>query len=84
MQTRKPLYRSAVRVGIGVALVLSLPLGAMLVSDDVVWSAGDFAVAGVLSAAFGKAGDAPGLVLVGVLLVVGACAVGVRAARQSG
>jgi len=104
----KPFRRSAVRIGLGVAIVLSLPLVAMQFSEDVVWSLADFVAAGVLLAtvgvtlelAVGKAGnlvaagaiaalgiaaavlgeadDAPGLVLLGILLVAGACAVGVR------
>jgi hypothetical protein len=106
------LHRSAVRVGLGVAFVLSLPLVAMLVTDEVVWSPADFAVAGVLlttigvalelvvrnagalltaigiaavgvaAALLGEADDAPGLVLLGILLVVSACALGVRTARH--
>jgi hypothetical protein len=113
MKTSKILYRSAVRVALGVALILSLPLVAMLVTDDVVWSLADFAVAGVLltaigvalelavkkagnlataigiaavgiaAAIFGKADDAPGLVLLGTLLVVSAGALGVRTAQHS-
>jgi hypothetical protein len=113
MKTSKTLYRSAVRVALGVALILSLPLVAMLITDDVVWSLADFAVAGVLLAAigvslelavrkagnlaaalgiaavgvaaamFGEADDAPGLVLLGILLIVSACALGVRTAQRS-
>ena len=113
MKTSKPLYRSAVRVALGVAFVLSLPLVAMLITDDVVWSLADFAVAGVLLAAigvalelairkagnlatalsiaavgiaaaiFGEADDAPGLVLLGILLIVSACALGVRTAQRA-
>jgi hypothetical protein len=113
MKTSKTIYRSAVRVALGVALVLSLPLVAMLISDDVVWTLADFAVAGVLLAAIGvalemakgKAGnlaaalgfaavglaaavlgeadDAPGLVLLGILLIVSACALGARSAPRS-
>ena len=113
MKMSKTLYRSAVRVALGVALILSLPLVAMLITDDVVWSLADFAVAGVLLAAigvalelavrnagnlvaalgiaavgvaaavFGEADDAPGLVLLGILLIVSACALGVRTAQRS-
>jgi hypothetical protein len=94
-----------------VALVLSVPLVATLLSDDVVWSLADFVAAGALltiigvavelavgragnlavalglgalgvaAAVFGEADDAPGLVLLGILLVVSGCAIGVRAAR---
>jgi hypothetical protein len=35
------LVRSAIRIALGVALVLSLPLVAMLITDDVVWSPAD-------------------------------------------
>jgi hypothetical protein len=113
MKTSKTLYRSAVRVALGVALILSLPLGAMLISDDVVWSLADFVAAGVFLAAIGvvlelaarrvgnlvtafgiaavgvaaailgEADDAPGLVLLGLLLIVSACALGVRTAQRS-
>jgi hypothetical protein len=113
MKTSKTLYRSAVRVALGVAFILSLPLVAMLITDDVVWSLADFAVAGILLAAigvalelavrrtgnlatafgiaavgvaaaiFGEADDAPGLVLIGILLIVSACALGVRTAQRS-
>jgi hypothetical protein len=114
MKTSKAPYRSAGRVALGVALVLSLPFVAMLLTDDVVWSLADFVVAGVLlatigvalelavrkagnlaaalgiaavgvvAAVFGAADDAPGLVLLGILLVVSACALGVRTAQRSG
>jgi hypothetical protein len=113
MKTSKTLYRSAARVALGVALILSLPLVAMLFTDEVVWSLADFAVAGVLLAAIGvalelavkkagnlptaigiaavgvaaaivgKADDAPGLVLLGIVLIVSACALGVRTAQHS-
>ena len=106
------LSNPAVRVGLGVALVLSLPLVAMLVSNDVVWSLGDFVAAGVLlatigvvielaarrkgnlvvvigiavigvaAAVFGEADDAPGLVLLGLLLIACASVLGVRTARR--
>jgi len=104
---------AAVRVALGVACILAVPFVAMLFTDEVVWSLGDFAVAGVLMATIGvalelavkKAGnlataigiaavgviasilggldDAPGLVLLGLLLIVSACALGVRAALHS-
>jgi hypothetical protein len=105
----RAVHRSAVRVALGVALVLSLPLVAMQFSDDVVWSLADFVLAGVLlatlgvslelaarsagnvavaigiaavgiaAAVLGNADDAPGLVLLGILLVAGACATASRA-----
>jgi hypothetical protein len=113
MKTSKTLYRSAVRVAVGVAFILSLPLVAMLITDDVVWSLADFAAAGVLlttigvalelavrkagnlaaalgiaavgvaAAVFGEADDAPGLVLLGILLIASAGALGVRRAQRS-
>ena len=111
MKASKSLYRSAVRVALGVALVLSLPLVAMQFTDEVVWSLADFVLAGVLLTTIGvalelavrragnrvaaigiaalgvaagiagQADDAPGLVLLGILLIVSACALGVRTAR---
>jgi hypothetical protein len=113
MKTSTTLYRSAARVALGVALILSLPLVAMLITDEVVWSLADFVLAGVLlatigvalelavkkagnlatalgiavlgvaAATVGEADDAPGLVLLGVLLVGSACALGVRTAQRS-
>jgi hypothetical protein len=55
MKTSKPLHRSAVRVALGVAIVLSLPLVAMQFSDDVVWSLGDFIAVAVLLTIIGVA-----------------------------
>jgi hypothetical protein len=113
MRTSRALHRSAVRVAVGVAFILSLPLVAMLITDEVVWSPADFAAAGVLlaiigvavelavkkagnlaaalgiatlgvvAAMFGETGDAPGLVLLGILLFVSACALGVRTVQRS-
>ena len=113
MKVSKAVYRSAVRVAIGVALILSVPLVATLVADDVVWSLGDFVVAGVFLAAIGvvielavkrvgnlalaigiavvgvlagvagEADDAPGLVLLGIVLIVSACALGVRSRTRT-
>lgn len=108
------LHRSAVRILFGVVFILSLPLAAMLIGDEVVWGLADFAVAGVLLAAIGiafelavrragnrvtalgiaavgvvvavsgEADDAPGLVLLGLLLIVSACELGVRTAQRNG
>lgn len=105
--------RSAVRVALGVAFVLSLRLVAMQLTDEVVWTAQDFVAAGILLtmigvaaevalrragnlpialgiAAFGiaatvvgEADDAPGLVLLGILLIGSACALGMRKAQHS-
>ena len=113
MKTSNTLYRSAVRVALGVAFILSLPFVAMLITDDVVWSLADFAVAGALlttigvalelavkkagnlataigiaavgvaAAILGEADDAPGLVLLGILLIISASALGVRTAQHS-
>ena len=112
MKSRESLYRPAVRVALGVGFVLSLPLVAMLLADDVVWSLADFVAAGVLlttigvalelalrragnlaaalgiaalgvaAAVYGEADDAPGLVLLGLLLIASACALGVRTAQR--
>lgn len=109
MRTSNTLNRPAVRVALGVASILSLPLVAMLFTDEVVWSLADFVLAGVLlatigvalelavkragnlataigiavlgvtAAIFGNADDVPGLVLVGILLMASACALGLRA-----
>jgi hypothetical protein len=95
-----------------VALILALPLVAMQITDEVVWSLADFIAAGVLlatigvalelavrragnlaaalgiaavgvaAAVLGEADEAPGLVLLGILLVASACALGVRTAQR--
>jgi hypothetical protein len=113
MSTSKTVRRSALRVALVVAFVLSLPLVAMQFTDDVVWSLADFVLAGVLLttigvalelavrkagnlaiaigiaalgvavAIFGNADDAPGLVLIGILLIVSAGALGVRSTQHS-
>ena len=106
------MRRPAVRVAIGVAVVLSLPLVAMHFTDEVVWSLGDFVLVGILVATIGvvlelaakRAGnlaiavgiafigagaavvggldDAPGLTLLGLVLIASACALGARTARH--
>jgi hypothetical protein len=111
MKASRSLYRSAVRVALGVALILSLPLVAMHFTDEVVWSLADFVLAGVLlttigvalelavrkagnrvaalgiaalgvaAGIVGQADDAPGLVLLGILLIATAGGLGVRIAR---
>jgi hypothetical protein len=113
MRMNKALYRSALRVAIGVAVILSVPLVVTLLSDGEAWSVGDFVAAGVflmaigvvielavkrvgnlalaigigavgvLAGVFGEADDAPGLVLLGILLIVSACALGVRSVQHS-
>jgi hypothetical protein len=109
----KVLQRPAVRVALGVAVVLTLPLVAMQFTDEVVWTVWDFIAVGVLltvigvaiemavkragnrviaigiaalgvfSGLFGEAGNAPGLVLLGIVLIASACALGVRSARRN-
>ena len=44
----KTAFRSAVRIALGTAFILLLPLLAMQFTDEVVWDPADFAVAGVL------------------------------------
>ena len=113
MRMNKALYRPALRVAIGVAVILSLPLVVTLLSDGEAWSVGDFVAAGIFLAAigvvielavkrvgnlalaigiaavgvlagfFGEGDDAPGLVLLGILLIVSACALGVRSVQHS-
>jgi hypothetical protein len=108
---RNRRYRSALRVVLGVGLILSVPLVAMLFTDQVVWSLSDFVLAGALlatigvmielvinrtgnrltaiviaavgvaAAVLGNADDAPGLVLLGILLILSAGAVGLRAVQ---
>ncbi len=108
----RTVRRSVVRVALGVAVVLSLPLVAMRVTDQVDWTWADFAVAGtllavigvvlelavrraanratavgvtlfgVVTAVLGNADDAPGLVLLGLLLTAGGCVLGIRIARR--
>ena len=108
MKVSKAVYRSAVRVAVGVALVLTIPLVVTLMSDGEAWSVWDFAAAGVFLAAIGvvielavkrvgnlalaigialvgvllglagEADDAPGLVLLGIMLIVSAFALGLR------
>jgi hypothetical protein len=108
MKVSKAVYRSALRVAVGVALILMIPLVVTLTSDGEAWSVWDFvaagiflaaigavielavkrvgnlalaigiAVLGVLAGVAGEADDAPGLVLLGLVLIVGAFALGVR------
>jgi hypothetical protein len=108
MKVSKSVYRSALRVAVGVALILTVPLVVTLMSDGEAWSLWDFvaagvflaaigvvielalkrvgnlvlavgiAVVGVLAGVAGEADDAPGLVLLGIALIVSAFALGVR------
>ena len=80
METSNAAYRSAVRVAAGVALVLSLPLVAMLTTDDVVWSLADFVLAGVLIAAIGVAFELAVRKAGNRVIALGIAAVGVAAA----
>jgi hypothetical protein len=106
---RRP--KAILRVALFVAAVLAIPALGMLVSDQVVWGAADFVLAGTLLAivatAFelalrrtgslpgavalaalgvaacllGGSDDAPGLVLLGLLLLASAGAIAVRRVR---
>jgi hypothetical protein len=108
---RRP--KAPVRVVLFVAALLAVPGVGTLVSDQFVWSAADFVLAGILLAivatAFelalrrsgnlvagaalgalgvaacllGDADDAPGLVLLGLLLLASACAIVVRRVRRA-
>jgi hypothetical protein len=112
-RTRTSLTRSAIRIAVGVLVVLAIPLIAMAFRSDVVWSPADFVLAGVLltvigvtlelairrsgklttsagiavlgvgAAIAGGSDDAPGLVLMGLLLIAGAGAMAVRMTRGS-
>ena len=62
---------------VGVALELAVKKAGNLPA-----AIGIFAV-GVAAAILGNADDAPGLVLLGILLTASACAIGVRRARHS-
>ena len=83
MNTNKTAYRSAVRIVLAAAFILLLPLLAMQITNEVVWSVGDFAVAGSLLVGTGlvyelaarKAGNAGhrsavGVAALAVLLLV--------------
>jgi hypothetical protein len=106
------LRHPAARVGIGVAVILLIPLIAMLFTDQVVWTFSDFvfvgvllaiigtavelavkksgnrlavagiAILGLLAIPFGFADDAPGLVVLGLLLLASAFAVARRGRRR--
>jgi hypothetical protein len=80
MKSDKALYRSAVRVALGVALVLSLPLVAMRFTGDVVWSLGDFIAAGVLLATIGVALELAVRKAGNLAAALGVAALGVAAA----
>lgn len=83
MKTDHAAYRPVVRPALATALLLTLPLVAMQVTDEVVWSLFDFVVAGTLLFGTGllyelaarKAGNvvyraAAGVALAGALLLV--------------
>jgi hypothetical protein len=63
-----------------VAIILSLPLLAMLITNEVVWSLADFAVAGVLLAAIGVALELAVRKAGNLVTAIGIGAVGVAAA----
>jgi hypothetical protein len=56
----QPKYRSTIRVLLGAALILLLPLSAMQFTDEVVWNLADFAVAGGLLVGTGLLYEAVG------------------------
>ena len=74
--SQRSAYQPAIRVVLGAALILSLPLLAMQITDEVAWTPADFAVAGVLLIGTGlmrhavarKRGNTPYRVAVGVAL----------------
>jgi len=74
-----PAYRSTIRIVFAAAFILSLPLLAMQITDEVAWGPADFAVAGALivgtgllaRAAARKAGDLAYRAAVGVALAAG-------------
>ncbi len=80
MKTNKRLVRSAVRVALGVALVLSLPAVAMLITDEVVWSLADFVLAGVLLTIIGLALELAVRKAGNLAIAIGIAALGVAAA----
>jgi hypothetical protein len=60
MKRDQPKYRSPIRVLLGAALILLLPLSAMQFTDEVVWNLADFAVAGGLLVGTGLLYEAAG------------------------
>jgi hypothetical protein len=60
MKRDQPKYRSTIRVLLGAALILLLPLSAMQFTDEVVWNLADFAVAGGLLVGTGLLYEAAG------------------------
>ena len=60
MKRDRPKYRSTIRVLLGAALILLLPLSAMQFTDEVVWNLADFAVAGGLLVGTGLLYEAAG------------------------
>lgn len=113
METGSTIGRSVLRVSIGVAAVLAIPLIGMALSDEVAWGVFDFVLAGVLlgvvGASFelaarrsgngaiaaglvalgviaglvGEADDAPGMVLLGGLMIAGGAAIAFRRLRSA-
>lgn len=83
MKTERRSYRPYARIVVAAALILMVPLLAMLVTDEVAWGPGDFMIAAILligtgfayQALAGRAGNtayraAAGLALGGALLLV--------------
>ncbi len=113
METGSTVAKSVLRVSIGVAAVLALPLIGTAFSDEVAWGVFDFALAGVLLAVVGasfelaarrsgnvaiaaalaglgviaglvgEADDAPGMLLLGGLMIAGCAAIAVRTMRRA-
>ena len=71
------LVAGVLLAAVGVALELAVRKAGNLVA------ALGIAAVGVAAAMFGEADDAPGLVLLGILLILSACALGVRTAQRS-
>lgn len=76
----KGFYSAAVRVALGVAVILSLPLVAMLFTDEVVWSLADFVATGVLLGVIGVALELAMRRAGNLVTSVGIAALGVAAA----
>jgi hypothetical protein len=80
MRISKALYWSALRVSLGVALILSVPLVAMQFTDEVVWSLADFVLAGALLAVVGVALELAAKKAGNLVTAAGIAALGVAAA----
>jgi hypothetical protein len=70
-----------VAAGVLLAIAVALELAARRAGS--LPAAFGIAAFGVAAAVFGEADDAPGLVLLGILLIASACALGARTAQRS-